>query len=120
MPAKQQASASARGLGAPHRRVRELLLAKHIDGSPCPCLADGKCRQACPCRPAGHGLPMWRDPALNVDRMPLEADHGERSRSQGGTVADRLLLHTCNRSRGDGTHAAVASERPLWWSRTWF
>lgn len=120
MPAKQQASAAARGLGAQHRRQRDLLLARHIDGTPCPCLGDGKCRAACPCRPAGHGLPMWRDASRNVDGMPLEADHGARSRSQGGTVADRLLLAVCNRSRGDGMHDAVTEGRPKWWSRAWF
>jgi hypothetical protein len=47
---------------------------------------------------------MWRDPTLNPDGLPLEADH-TIARSQGGTHADRLLLATCNRSRGDGTRA---------------
>lgn len=120
MPTRQQLSSTARGLGHEHRKVRARLLDRHIDGSPCPCLGDGKCRAACPCRPAGRGLPMYRDPVRNVDLLPLEADHGSLARSMGGTMADRLLLATCNRSRGAGTHDPVQSARPSWWSRTWF
>ena len=120
MPARQQLSSTARGLGQAHRKVRQRLLDRLIDGTPCPCLADGKCRAACPCRPVGRGLPMHRDPARNVDGLPLEADHGLLARSQGGTVADRLLLATCNRSRGDATHPATTIGPPSWWSRTWF
>lgn len=63
---------------------------------------------------------MYRDPALNVDGMSLEADHTQ-ARSQGGTKADRLLLATCNRSRGDGTRGVQADgQRPAWWTRDWF
>lgn len=47
---------------------------------------------------------MYRTPERNPDRMPLEADH-TLARSLGGTRADRLLLATCNRSRGNGTRA---------------
>lgn len=49
---------------------------------------------------------MYRNPQLNVDRMPLEADH-TIARSLGGTTADRLMLATCNRSRGNGTRGTV-------------
>lgn len=62
---------------------------------------------------------MYRDPARNPDGMPLEADHTV-ARSQGGRRADRLLLATCNRSRGDGTRAASPAGRPDWWTRDWY
>jgi hypothetical protein len=45
---------------------------------------------------------MYRDPARNPDGLPLHADH-ETARAHGGKQADRLLLATCNMSRGDGT-----------------
>ena len=61
---------------------------------------------------------MYLDAARNPDRMPLEADHTQ-ARSQGGTKADRLLLATCNRSRGAGTRVAVTQGRPPWWTRDW-
>jgi hypothetical protein len=125
-------------LGRPHRRDRTRLLANHIDGSPCPCLDLGDCGTGCPCRRAGHGLPMYRSAHLNVDGAPLEADH-TTPRSLGGKRADRLLLRCCNRSRGNGTRAAQDTaadggyggndeqqwnERlqkpvPEWWSRDW-
>lgn len=109
-----------RGLGYPHRQQKRVLLARHRDGAPCPCLDLNDCGPACPCRAAGHGLPMYANAALNVDRMPLEADHTV-SRALGGTKADRLLLATCNRSRGSGTRAPVAAEtRPAWWTRDWW
>jgi hypothetical protein len=59
---------------------------------------------------------MYRDPYRNPDGAPLEADHSQ-ARALGGTLADRLMLSTCNRSRGDGTrftHYARDS-----WSRDW-
>lgn len=124
-------------LGRPHRRQRDRLLAAHIDGTPCPCIADDDCGPACPCRRAGHGMPMYRDPYLNVDGAPLEADH-TLARSQGGMRADRLLLRTCNRSRGDGTRSGrsangggsssdgpwplnpmTGTHCPPWWTRDW-
>lgn len=105
-----------KGLGAAHRRVRARLMVAHIDGAPCPCLASGDCGPGCPCRKAGRALPMYRDPALNPDGLPLHADHS-LARSQGGTRADRLMLATCNQSRGDGTRGdRTASD---WWSRDW-
>lgn len=61
---------------------------------------------------------MWRDPASNVDLMPLEADHGALARSLGGGKADRLLIATCNRSRGNGTRAGGSDNR-AYWSREW-
>lgn len=110
-------SSHQRGLGYQHRQDRELLLRRHVDGSPCPCLALGDCGPACLCRPGGRGLPMYRKAASNPDRMPLEADH-TLARSQGGKRPDRLLLATCNRSRGDGTRQVV-TDRPAWWTRDW-
>ncbi|WP_432571185.1 hypothetical protein [Kineococcus sp. SYSU DK005] len=59
---------------------------------------------------------------LNVDGRPLEADH-TLARSLGGGLADRLLIATCNASRGAGrasTRTAAASdERRPYWSREW-
>jgi hypothetical protein len=66
---------------------------------------------------------MYRDPRSNIDGAPLEADH-TTPRSLGGTVADRLLLAVCNRSRGNGTRlpaqrpAPPAQPQPA--SRDWF
>lgn len=112
-----------RGLGWTHRQQRARLIARLVDGAPCPCLDLGDCGRGCPCRAAGHGLPMYRDPDRNVDGRPLEADH-TIARSQGGKRADRLLLATCNRSRGDGTRdvdtVTTPFTRPEWWTRTWF
>lgn len=97
MPAHR--TTTQRGLGWTHQKRREQLLRNHTDGTPCPCQPG--CGPGCICR-GTNGLPMYRDPARNPDRMPLEADH-TLARSLGGTTADRLLLATCNRSRGDGT-----------------
>lgn len=96
-----------RGLGWAHQRDRARLLLDHVDGTPCPCLELNDCGPACPCRRLGIGLPMYRDPLLNVDRRALQADHS-RARSRGGTRADRLLLATCNASRGNGTRRRPA------------
>jgi hypothetical protein len=52
---------------------------------------------------------MYRDRSRNVDGMALEADHTV-ARARGGTRADRLLIATCNRSRGDGTRRAANAE----------
>jgi hypothetical protein len=59
---------------------------------------------------------MYRDASLNPDGLPLEADH-TLARSHGGTKADRLMLATCNRSRGAGHRATIV--QPTWWSRDW-
>lgn len=113
---------TGKGLGWQHQQQRARLLRSHRDGAPCPCLDDNRCGPGCLCRPHGHGQPMYRDASRNPDGMPLEADHGELARSLGGKRADRLLLATCNRSRGDGTriHAASPMTRPAWWTRDWY
>lgn len=76
-----------RGVGWHHTQVRNALLARHADGSLCWWCGRG----------------MYRDPAKNWDRKPLEADH-TLPRSKGNThgAADRLLCSTCNRQRGNG------------------
>lgn len=85
--------------GRQHRQQRERLLARHVDGSPCP-----YCRE-----------PMYRDPAANHDGAPLEADHST-SRASGNVFghADVLCCRTCNRRKGDMTpdefRALLASE----------
>ncbi|EOM74615.1 hypothetical protein [Rhodococcus rhodnii] len=84
MPPKK--SAHARGLGYQHRKNRDRLLGALVDGTPC----------------WWCGQPLHRDPALNPDGMPLEADHSI-ARSRGGITADRLLHHLCNRQRQDGS-----------------
>ncbi|WP_072691759.1 HNH endonuclease [Rhodococcus marinonascens] len=78
-------SAAARGLGYAHRQQRERLLRKHVDGNPC----------------YWCGRPLYRDPAQNWDGNALHADH-TIARSQGGTVADRLVHDLCNKQRQDG------------------
>lgn len=105
-----------RGLGYDHRRTRHRLLTNHVDGTPCPCLASGDCGPGCPCRAAGQALPMYRDARLNTDGLPLEADHS-LARSLGGTRADRLMLATCNRSRGNGQRTDRTAAP--WWTRDW-
>jgi len=96
-----------RGLGWQHQKQRARLLRAHIDGTPCPCDVV-ECGPACLCRgPAGH-LPMYKDADRNPDAKPLEADHSV-ARSLGGKVADRLMLATCNNSRGNGTRKALVT-----------
>lgn len=113
---------TGRGLGWEHQQQRERLLRRHVDGTPCPCLDLDDCGQACPCRPAGRGLPMYRDPSRNVDGRALQADH-PIARSQGGRTAERLLLAVCNGSRGSGdrgtANSTAAREVPSWWTRDW-
>lgn len=101
MPPHPARTTTQRGLGWTHQQRRAAMLRRHVDGTPCPCRPED-CGPGCPCRAAGRPLPMHRDPRLNADHMPLEADHTQ-PRSLGGTHADRLMLATCNRSRGDGT-----------------
>jgi hypothetical protein len=92
---------TARGLGWSHQQRRAQLLAAHTDGTPCPCQPG--CGPNCPCISTG-GLPMYRDSRLNVDRMPLKADH-TIARSRGGIRADRLMLATCNGHEETGPEA---------------
>jgi hypothetical protein len=61
---------------------------------------------------------MFRDPAANVDRMPLEADHVV-ARALGGHRAERLMLAVCNRSRGIGIRKAAAAPVALRTTRDW-
>lgn len=119
MPARP--TTTSKGLGWAHQQQARRLFARLVDGTPCPCLDLDDCGPACPCRAAGHGLPMYRDPERNADGRTLQADHTV-ARSQGGTKADRLLLATCNGSRGDGNRAANDQPftQPDWWTRTWF
>jgi hypothetical protein len=116
MPAARKTT-TQRGLGWSHQQQRRRLIAGHTDGTPCPCYPEDACGAACPCRAAGHGLPMYRDPARNPDGAMLEADHSV-SRAQGGRRADRLMLATCNRSRGDGTRSPTLGAQ-RWWTRDW-
>lgn len=108
-----------RHLGWPHQQQRRALMAALVEGTSCPCLELDDCGPGCPCRAAGHGLPMYTDAELNPDGMPLEADH-TTSRSRGGRTADRLLLATCNRSRGAGTRRVFTEDRPSWRTRDWW
>jgi hypothetical protein len=79
-------STTHRGYGWRHQRIRTRLLFQLKDGTPCP----------------GCGRPMYRDPAKNHDRAPLEADHEADLKHHGPGDANRLLCRTCNRSRGAG------------------
>ncbi len=110
----QRRTTTQRGLGHHHQQQRARLLRQHYDGAPCPCQPG--CGPACLCL-GTTGLPMYRDPVLNADRLPLEADH-TIARAHGGTQADRLLLATCNRSRG-GLLANPAVFRMLRTTREW-
>lgn len=114
VPSKTAKTTTQRGLGWDHQKRRASLLRKHIDGTLCRCQPD--CGPACLCV-GTEGLPMWRDPARNADGMPLEADH-TLPRSLGGTRADRLLLATCNRSRGAGNNAGPVVLSQLTTSRS--
>ena len=81
------ATTAERGLGTAHQAQRRMLLAAHIDGTPC----------------VYCGGPM----SLSQD---LDADHSI-PRSRGGTVADRLVHRTCNQSAG-GKLAHLTDECP--------
>jgi hypothetical protein len=97
MPRRHRGTTTSAGYGADHQRTRARLLALHVDGTPCPCGAD--CGVGCPCRRAGRQLPMYREPTWNVDGRALQADHSTpRALARG--QADRLMLATCNLSRG--------------------
>lgn len=115
MTISNRKTTTERNLGWEHQKNRRRLIAKHIDGTPCPCGVGADCGPACLCRKAGYALPMYRSAALNPDGLPLDADHSQ-ARSQGGMKADRLMLASCNRSRGDGTRDNLMSP---WWDRDW-
>lgn len=112
MATSKRSSPSSRGLGWAHRQQRDKLLRQHMDGAPCPCT---ECGAGCPCRAAGllpgSGLPMFRDPAWNVDGLALEADHTVPRAAGSTALADRLMLATCNRSTGGAWRTAQASAR---------
>lgn len=105
---KRKRTTTQRGLGWDHQKRRDQLMRDHVDGTACPCQPG--CGPACPCAGRLQGLPMYRDAARNFDRRPLEADH-TRARARGGNQADRLLLSTCNRSRGAGELAQLVTSR---------
>lgn len=113
-----QLSSTARGLGYDHVQIRRALLHLHVDGAPCPCLQLNDCGPGCPCRRAGHGLPMYRDARRNVDQRPLEADHTQ-PRARGGKRADRLVLARCNRSRKDGRRSPHQQRERIDTDRDW-
>ena len=97
-----------RGLGWRHQQQRDALLRRHVDGTPCPCQPG--CGPACLCAGTA-GLPMFKDRTRNPDGRVLQADH-TLSRSVGkelgvDTQADRLLLATCNESRGRGMRSTA-------------
>lgn len=95
---KPTLSAHRRGLGYQHRKVREGLLRRHVDGSPC----------------WWCGRPMYRDPKRNFDYDPASLDPGNgalaadhtHARAHGGRKADRLLHGRCNKERGAGQRDA--------------
>ena len=82
---KKRKTTTEKGLGRRHQLQREKLLKKHQDGSPC----------------WWCGKPMFRDKEKNWDGFSLAADHTV-ARAHGGKLADRLLHHTCNSTRGAG------------------
>jgi hypothetical protein len=95
MPQPRKTNAQ-RGLGWSHQKRRAYLLSVHVNGTPC---------DVC-------GLPMYLE-------QPLDADH-TIPRSQGGTLADRLLHAWCNRGRGDGKRERPAGTFiPVRTSRDW-
>lgn len=83
-PPRRQTT-TERGLGWEHQKIRDRLLAVHVDGTPC-----WWCRK-----------PMYRDKRHNHDGLPLAADHKE-ARKHGGDRASRLLHFSCNSSRKEG------------------
>ena len=85
---RKQLASSQRGLGWAHQKRRARMLNALTDGTPC-----WWCNQ-----------PMHRDPTLNYDNAPLEADHSNARSIHGttGNHADRLLHRRCNRQRLNG------------------
>lgn len=93
--ARAAKSTTARGLGYAHQQQVEALKRRHINGTPC----------------FWCDRPMFLDRTRNFDYDPaspdpasgsLAGDHS-RSRSNGGTKADRLMHGLCNKQRGDGS-----------------
>jgi hypothetical protein len=111
VPARKKRTTTQRGLGWDHQKRRDQLLKNHADGTPCPCQPG--CGKNCPCQelPPGQGLPMFRNATRNLDHRPLEADHTRARSRPGSGLADRLLLSTCNRSRGAGELVQLITSR---------
>jgi hypothetical protein len=100
---RRLASSTARGLGQPHRRRREALLAQLRDGTPC-----RKCGQ-----PMIHPK---RCPAGPCFLCRLDCGHGV-PRMFGGDGRDSALEHwPCNRGEGArlARHGPVAQDLPEW------
>ncbi len=90
MPSPNRPSTSQRGLGHVHQQRRKQLLP----------LAYGTRCALC-------GAMMQRGDDLDLDHsMP---------RSRGGTVGDRIVHSSCNRSRGDGTRSKQRAHRSREW-----
>ncbi len=88
MPRRAQTT-TERGLGREHQRVREKLLAVHIDGTPCP-----RC-----------GRPMHLS-------QKLDAGHSvDRAVAGPHTPADRLEHRSCNRAAGQRITTAILRRR---------
>lgn len=83
---RREPTQKEKGLGHEHRKNREYLLSRHVDGTAC----------------WWCGEPMYREAGRNHDGKPLHADHST-ARAHGGTKADRLLHDLCNKRRGDGS-----------------
>jgi hypothetical protein len=83
---RKPGSTTRSGLGWTHQQQVQRLHRNHIDGTAC----------------WWCGQPMFRDKTKNWDGLALHGDHTV-ARSQGGTVADRLLHATCNVHRRDGS-----------------
>lgn len=79
-------SSTARGYGQQHRKRREQLLARHVDGTPCTW-----CDQ-----------PMYVDKERNFDAAILEADHSDSLKLHGMSLPDQLLHRRCNRQKREG------------------
>lgn len=82
----RQGSTTAAGLGWQHQRAKKAALAVLRDGTPCPFPF------------CGHA-PMYRDPARNYDRRPLDYDDYP-GRMFGGPQIKRLAHARCNRRAG--------------------
>lgn len=83
----RRGTTTQRGYGSQHVQRRNLLLYQLIDGSPC----------------WWCGKPLYKDKNKNFDKKPLHADHSAPVSKNSSSLADRLLHHTCNSERGDGS-----------------
>lgn len=96
MPRTTTKTTKQRGYDNRHKRRRELLLRRHVDGTPC-----DECRQ-----------PMYRDQDLDADHsIPVSVDPNSR--------ADRLLHAACNRRRGARLYDPDLEMHPLKTTQEW-